>query len=58
MKKRIIKRKIYDVDCLTSDGFCYSTHLGVPYDKVKLYRKTANALGETFIATYAYTFEY
>ena len=46
MAKKVIKTKIYTVDCIRN-GFCYCTHTECTWEDVKRLKEIARLLGET-----------
>lgn len=60
-KKKVIKKKVYWVDCYTN-GFCYRSVTECSWEQVQALKRTAKLLGETIkyevmrVDEYEYTF--
>lgn len=57
MAKKVIKTKIYTVDCIRN-GFCYCTHTGCTWEDVKHLKEIAKLLGEKIEYTLDRVIEY
>lgn len=57
MAKKVIKRKIYTVDCIRN-GFCYCTHTECTWEDVKRLKEIAKLLGEKIEYTLDRVIEY
>ena len=57
MAKKVIKTKIYSVDCIRN-GFCYCTHTECTWEDVKRLKEIAKLLGEKIEYTLDRVIEY
>lgn len=57
MAKKVIKTKIYSVDCIRN-GFCYCTHTECTWEDVKHLKEIAKLLGEKIEYTLDRVIEY
>ena len=57
MAKKVIKTKIYSVDCIRN-GFCYCTHTECTWEDVKRLKEIAKLLGERIKYTLDRVIEY
>lgn len=57
MAKKVIKTKIYTVDCIRN-GFCYCTHTECTWEDVKRLKEIAKLLGEKIEYTLDRVIEY
>ena len=57
MAKKVIKTKIYSVDCIRN-GFCYCTHTECTWEDVKRLKEIAKLLGERIEYTLDRVIEY
>ena len=46
LKKRVITRKLYEVNCYTIGGYNYATHYDCTLEEVKKFQKLAKLLNE------------
>ena len=57
MAKKVIKTKIYSVDCIRN-GFCYCTYTECTWEDVKRLKEIAKLLGEKIEYTLDRVIEY
>lgn len=58
MRKKVINKKLYDVDWILSNGHCYKTTRNCMWEDVVRYRKVAKMLGETIKYYHVHTAKY